>query len=259
MDNSCLCMWTISNWLNIDPMWEELMKEVDLGEPTSFLDQSLWVAHNESAKRAKILWTITEMCLNPGSLQEQEKNYLVRGNLTHTSLHGAYDMERHAKKCVERYCELANKTLHQLYKVTTPCLDHHQVKEELGSVGDMSKVCSQIVLKCLYLARIGRPDIPWSANTLARAVTKWTRACGKRLARLISYIHHTNDCRQHCHVVTRHLVCCKTHSLLATLRIQNQLREESSVFLEAEHLFPSVGCVRHKRGVAFNKQHLETK
>ena len=28
---------------------------------------------------------------------------------------------------------------------------------------------------------------------------KWTRACDRRLARLISYIHHTGDYRQYCH------------------------------------------------------------
>ena len=33
-----------------------------------------------------------------------------------------------------------------------------------------------------------------------RHVTKWTRACDNRLARLISYIHHTNDHWQSCHV-----------------------------------------------------------
>ena len=93
-------------------------------------------------------------------------------------------MEGHAKKCVERYCELANKTTQQLYKVSTPCLDDHHFKEEaLKSVGDLSKVCSQIVLKCLYLARIGRPDILWSVNKLARSITKWTKACDKRLNR----------------------------------------------------------------------------
>ena len=64
----------------------------------------------------------------------------------------------------------------------------------------MSKVCSQIVLKCLYLARIGRLDILWLVNKLARAVTKWTKACDKRLARLISYIHHTCEYKQYCHV-----------------------------------------------------------
>ena len=39
-------------------------------------------------------------------------------------------MEGHAKKCVERYCELGNKTTQQLYKVSTPCLDDHDFKEE---------------------------------------------------------------------------------------------------------------------------------
>ena len=113
----------------------------------------------------------------------------------------SYDMEGHGQKCVELYCELANNEEEQLYKVSSPCLDDHQFKqEELESVGKLSEVCSQIALKCLYLARIGRPDIPWSVNKLARSVTKWTQACDRRLARLMSYIHHTNDFRQYCHV-----------------------------------------------------------
>ena len=110
-------------------------------------------------------------------------------------------MAGHAKKCVERYCELANKTTQQLYKVSTPCIDdHHFKEEETKSVGELSHVCSQIVLKCLYLARIGRPDILWFVNKLARSITKWTKACDKRLNRLISYIHHTCEYKQYCHV-----------------------------------------------------------
>ena len=113
----------------------------------------------------------------------------------------SYDMGGHAPKCVERYCELANKKTEQFYKVSTPCLDdHHSRKEELESVGELSKVSSQIVLKCLFLAWIGRLDVLWSVNKLARAGTKWTRAWDRRSARLISYIHHTNDYRQFCHV-----------------------------------------------------------
>ena len=54
--------------------------------------------------------------------------------------------------------------------------------------------------KCQNLARIGGPDILWSVNKLARVITKWTKAGDKRFARLISYIHHTTDHRQHCHV-----------------------------------------------------------
>ena len=103
--------------------------------------------------------------------------------------------------CVERYCELANKTTQQLYKVSTPCIDdHHFKEEEMKSVGELSQVRSQIVLKCLYLARIGRPDILWSVNKLARSITKWTKACDKRLSRLIFNIHHTCDYKQYCNV-----------------------------------------------------------
>ena len=92
------------------------------------------------------------------------------------------------------------QTKKQLYKVSSRCLDGHPFKEEeLESVGELSQVCSQFVLKCLYLARIGRLDL-WSVNKLARAVTKWTQACDRRLARSTSFIHHTNEIRQYCHV-----------------------------------------------------------
>ena len=48
-------------------------------------------------------------------------------------------MEGHAKKCVERYCELANKTTQQLYKVSTPFIDDHHFEEVLNSVGEIVK------------------------------------------------------------------------------------------------------------------------
>ena len=108
----------------------------------------------------------------------------------------SYDMAGHAKKCVERHCELANKTTQQLYKVSTPCIDdHHFKEEETKSVGELSNTCSQIVLKCIYLARIGRPDILWSVNKLARSITKWTKACDKRLNRF-DFIYSSHLCIQ---------------------------------------------------------------
>ena len=152
----------------------------------------------------------------------------------------SYHMEGHVKKCVERYCELANKTTQQLYKVTTPCMDDHQFKEEEDeSVGELSTICSQIVLKCLYLARIGRPGILWTVNKLARSITKWTKASGKRLARLISYIHHTCEFRQCFYVETQHnnadLDCLQTLILQETMKTQNQHQEVSCVFSEVTH------------------------
>ena len=53
----------------------------------------------------------------------------------------SYDMAGHAQKCVERFCELANKTTQQLYKVSTPCIDVHHFKEE-------ETICWRIV-KCM--------------------------------------------------------------------------------------------------------------
>ena len=68
-------------------------------------------------------------------------------------------------------------------------VSHPQIKVgEFENKGELSEVCSHIVYKCLYLARIGQPDILWSVNKLARSVTKWTQTCDRRLARLISFI-----------------------------------------------------------------------
>ena len=141
-------------------------------------------------------------------------------------------MEGHAQKCGERYCELANQKTEQLYKFPTPCLDdHHLRKEELEKVGDCSKVCSPIVLKCLHLARMGEPDILWSVSELARAVTKRTRARDERCARLTSYTHNTSDQRQHWYVGIQRSIAewdySKTQTLLGTLKVRNKPRVNS--------------------------------
>ena len=193
---------------NLDPMWKILMKDVDLGEPTSFLDHVYLGCTQRECKTSRDIvdnyMNMFESRISAGAVEK----LLVSGNSDANISSWSYDMEGHAKKCVERYCELANNTTQQLYEVATPCIDDHQFKEEeMGSVGELSKVCSQMVLKCLYLARIGRPDILWSVNKLARAITKWTKACDKRLARLISYIHHTCEFRQYCYVGNTAQIC----------------------------------------------------
>merc|ERR1711867_179020 len=112
-----------------------------------------------------------------------------------------YDMIGHAEQCVLRWCELAHKEIKDIPTVGTPCIDDHNLRpEDLVEKGALSHVCARIVMKCLYLARIGRPDILYAINVLARCVTKWTRACDKRLERLIAYIHKTKNYVQHCFV-----------------------------------------------------------
>ena len=45
-----------------------------------------------------------------------------------------------------------------------------------------------------------RPDLYWAVNLLARAVTKWTKACDRRMERLVSYINCTKDHKIHNYV-----------------------------------------------------------
>ena len=77
------------------------------------------------------------------------------GKTSRKTVPSSNDMEGHTQKCMERYRELANKKrTEQLYKVSSPSLDDHQIKkEELESVGEWSEVCSQIVLKKLVPGR----------------------------------------------------------------------------------------------------------
>ena len=110
-------------------------------------------------------------------------------------------MSGHADQCVDRYCELAHKTIESLTQVCTPCIDDHQLTpEDNVTQGVLAPVAAQIVLKVLYLARMSRPDLLWSVNTLARMVTKWNQACDKRLHRLIAYLYWTKDWVQTCFV-----------------------------------------------------------
>ena len=113
---------------NIDPMWKVLNKEVDLGEPTSFLDhEHLGCTQRQCETSKDIVDNYRTMFESRVSAGATEKSPCTE-NLCISSW--SCDMEGHAKKCVERCCELANKTTQQLYKVSTPCIDDHHFKEE---------------------------------------------------------------------------------------------------------------------------------
>ena len=171
---------------NMAPTWKTLMKKRGHWRTQHFfLTMKTLVVLCVTAIRMKQLLNSGKGCLNLAFLLEQHKNYRA-GKTSRANR----CMDGHAQKCVEPYCKLAHKKVEQLYTVSSPCLDDHQFKlEELEPVGELSEFCSQIVSKCLYLARIGRPDILWSVNKLARSVTEWSQACDRRQARLIRGQH----------------------------------------------------------------------
>ena len=187
---------------NVAPMWKKWMRHVDLEEPTSFLDRVyLGCARRECKPHEIIIEEFSKMFVSRISAGATEK--LPRWkSLTQKQQRGPTTwkdmLENALSDTVNRQTRKWSSCTK--FQVLFTCMIINSKQEELESVGELSQVCSQIVLKCLSLARIGRPDIPWSVNKLARAVTKWTQACHRRLARLISYIHHTSDCRQCCPV-----------------------------------------------------------
>ena len=100
---------------NINPMFKVLNKEVDLGEPTSFLDHIHLACTQRQCETSKdIVDNYRNIFVSKISAGATEK-LPCSENLSISSW--SYDMEGHAKKCVERHCESANKTTQQLYKV----------------------------------------------------------------------------------------------------------------------------------------------
>ena len=129
---------------------EDNEQNVDLEEPTSFFDHRYLECTQRECKPSEIIAEeFTKMFESRISSVATDK--LPGWEKPHAkTVAWCYDTEGDARKCVDRYCELANKVV-QLQKVSSPCLGDHQVRqEELEWVGELSQVCSQIVLKCLY-------------------------------------------------------------------------------------------------------------
>ena len=185
---------------NVGPTRKTWMKLVDLREPTSFLHHVYLRCTPRGFKPNETIVDENRKMFESRISVGATENYQGEKNLTQRRSRGPSTWKDMLKNAL-RYVVSWRMKDRAVVQSLNPCLDdHHFKKEELETVGELSDVCSQKVLKCLYLARIGRPDILWSANKLARAGTKWTRACDRRLARSIAYIHHANDHRQHCHV-----------------------------------------------------------
>ena len=102
---------------NFAHMWKKLMKNVDIDAPTSFLDHVyLGCTPRECKPKETIIEQYTKMFESRISAGATEK--LSGWQKPHAQTEKwSYDMEGHAPKCVERYCELANKKVEQLHKV----------------------------------------------------------------------------------------------------------------------------------------------
>ena len=98
---------------NIGPMWKLLNKEVELGEPTSFLDHVYLGCTQRQCEISKDIVdnyrTMFESRISAGATDKLPRSENIRISSC------SYDLDGHAKKCVERYCQSANKTTQQLH------------------------------------------------------------------------------------------------------------------------------------------------
>ena len=65
---------------------------------------------------------------------------------------------------------LLDKSVSALKPAEMHSMDDHQFSyEDSSGTGELSPICAHFVLKCLFLARIGRPDLIRTVNLLSRS------------------------------------------------------------------------------------------
>ena len=117
---SCQCTWMTSKWLGESRTWHPCGRSWwDLWTSANqhrFLTMYTWDARDVNVNRTTTLSTNTGKCPSYEFLQQPMKNLQGGRNFTQKRSRGPTwkDMR---KKCVERYCELANKKTEQVYKV----------------------------------------------------------------------------------------------------------------------------------------------
>ena len=107
-----------------------------------------------------------------------------------------WHMKSFHSQCLERYQELRSKNgaSTKLKEYAFPSIDDHQIPaEEFEEPGILNKDAAKVVMKCLYGARFVRFDLLWPIGDLARRISKWTKACDRRLDRLMGHLQTTLD------------------------------------------------------------------
>ena len=88
------------------------MKDVDLGEPTSCLDHVYLGCTQRECQTSKYIVdnerNMFESMNSAGAMEKLPETKATEKPDAETISPWSYDMEGHAKKCVERFCELAN-------------------------------------------------------------------------------------------------------------------------------------------------------
>ena len=162
--------------------------------PHHFLITQIWDVLNVNAHRMKSLLRNVQRCLNDVLLVEQLKSYQWGKNLTQKRWHGEDASSDTASWQTKKWSDCTKFQVFA-WMITS------SIRKNLNQLENYPKICSQIVLDiaCTWHELVDQTFYGLSTN-LQEQSQNGLRACDRRLARLVSYIHHTNDYRQYCHV-----------------------------------------------------------
>ena len=181
----------------LSPMWAALQKHADL-EDTTLLRHQVYFACTQREAQAEHRIVMEKRQLF-AKTTTTGTDIQIDEQSTESMNTWSSDIKGHAQNCVQRYCGFGKKTVDQLHKVSTSCLDDHQIKpEDMESLGELKRNMFSILFEMLISCSIWTPDLLWTVTDLARSVTNWSCPYEKRLARLRSYVHQTARDRHCC-------------------------------------------------------------
>jgi hypothetical protein len=97
-------------------------------------------------------------------------------------------MEDYALQACELYSSVSGGK--PLKHAATPfCPEGSLLPQDDEEEGELAGNACKVLMKCLWLGRLARPDIVKPIGNLATQVQKWSKNCDKSLYRLICYIH----------------------------------------------------------------------
>ena len=145
--------WLAGKQQNISPTWKILMKGVDVGRTNIIPWPCLFGLHSKRmSDKQGYLWKIIQKCVRIKDFcrdkGKKTRNKATENPDAETTSSWSYDMAGDAKKCVERYCELAR--IKQLSNYTKSRRHAWMIINLEKKKSDQLEICPQFAHKLFW-------------------------------------------------------------------------------------------------------------
>ena len=248
-----ICVWDdiklAGKKQNIDPMWKVLNKEVDLGEPTSFLDHVPGMCSKTMWKKHRYCWQLE----NHVWIQNFRRSNWKIAMLGKSAY--LFMVLWHGRSCQEM-CGTILWVGKQIDSTTLQSINSMHWRPSFSKKKNCNpwENCQKYALKLFWNA------CTWHVLEGPIFYGQWTNLHDRSQngPKLVTIDYLVWSLTFIIHVSTNSIAmwetlenmadwdCFKTQILQEILRIQNLHQVEHCAFLEVIRLFQSVGCVRNK-------------